>query len=133
MNVLNSDAIYMNNDKTSIKLTIRGNEMILSQGDCIKFTSDYGNDDKTKFIGKILNFPYSGPGGQPNRIMVSVWRGNRWASGAGKTIGLRGGYVGQDAILVDSIDKADCPNAVGGKRRSTKKARRSRRRHTRKH
>ena len=149
-----SDATFMDNTRTAIRMTINGQEIQLRIDDCIKVKRDYGNgdDNVVKITGKIIRFLFSGPNGQPNRIQYLPWRGNRWSAGPiGATVGLRGGYLGTDGIDWSSIEKIACPDGAGeapgamaaptihgGKRRkhraTKKKARRIRRlRHSRKH
>ncbi len=135
-----SDATFLNEAKTSIKITIGDEEQTFSIGDCITATINFEDEEPPKeIIGKINNFPHSD--GKPNRIMYVPWRENekRWSSTSrGNAIGLTGSYLGSNGIMLKSIKKVKCPDsAEGGKRRkrraTKKKARRSRHRRSRKH
>ena len=146
----------------AIKITISGEEITLSIGDCIKFDrTNFTTGTNEEATVKITGFGVKEEGTPPNRIFYRLWREEErdWARPAKRYIGLNDTYMND--FIGDSawstITPVSCPTEIsnsaaatststsGGRRRnrrgsktarkgrSRSRSRSSRRRHTHKH
>jgi hypothetical protein len=126
-------ATFADRTRRSISITIGGEPQTLSVGDCVSFNRVVKEGEDPYTIAKIISFGNNHHNPYINRIFYEPWRvaEKRWATPSlpSREIGLEQPYLsGNGGDWTTLVKLAKCPDQNGGKRKTLRSKRKTRRR-----